>query len=126
MQPVKKVCSYLLLLTVLFSITPMQQLLKTPLLFKHYFEHQQRDPGIQVMRFLSMHYFGEDQKDNDQEQDMQLPFKKMNHCQLNYDFHSPVNAIKVVLPGCTNDYSLLPHQDLPDFFRGSLFKPPRA
>ncbi|HWW40039.1 hypothetical protein [Pedobacter sp.] len=49
-----------------------------PILIEHYQEHKQRDANISVMRFLSLHYWGEDLNDDDQEQDMKLPFKKVD------------------------------------------------
>jgi hypothetical protein len=58
--------------------TSIEQLLKLPVLFEHFAEHQQRDPRVNLAAFLSMHYWGHDLDDNDNDRDMQLPFKKVN------------------------------------------------
>lgn len=57
------------------SITEAHELLKIPVIFQHYIEHQQEDKGISITKFLSIHYLEGDIKDKDYERDMQLPFK---------------------------------------------------
>jgi len=64
-----------LILIVIHSLC-LHQVYKFPMLFIHFFEHQQRDNKISVLDFLSMHYWGQDLNDNDQDRDNQLPFKK--------------------------------------------------
>jgi hypothetical protein len=58
--------------------TSLDQFLKLPVLFEHFEEHQERDPQVNLLAFLSMHYWGQDLDDNDNARDMQLPFKKVN------------------------------------------------
>ncbi|WP_428229453.1 hypothetical protein [Flavobacterium sp.] len=48
-----------------------------PILLEHYKEHQQRQ-AVSFIDFLEMHYWGEDQNDNDTDRDMQLPFKHIS------------------------------------------------
>lgn len=43
------------------------------------------------MAFLSMHYFGKDLQDNDQKEDMKLPFKKIGASSHHVLFQSPVS-----------------------------------
>ncbi len=53
------------------------------------------------MAFLEMHYWGEDEKDNDADRDMQLPFKNLADHAISLVFvpfekpviHLPFNAI---------------------------------
>lgn len=61
---------------MLDSTSMYQVLLKSPFLFSHYKEHKTRDPQVSFVAFLSMHYWGQHPDDNDDERDMQLPFKK--------------------------------------------------
>ncbi|PTS97736.1 hypothetical protein DBR11_16635, partial [Pedobacter sp. HMWF019] len=89
--------------------------------------HKQRDAGISVMHFLSLHYWGEDLNDDDQEQDMKLPFKKVDSSfnqpaipLVKTRFNKPhicsINSIKPVFRDCM---FLQP-------FLESLFRPPQV
>lgn len=44
----------------------------------HFSEHRALNNEIGMFEFLSMHYLGNDLNDNDQDRDMQLPFKKVS------------------------------------------------
>ena len=61
---------------IFLNSTSLNQLFKVPFLFIHYQEHHQIDRQVSFYDFLSMHYWGTDLNDNDQDKDMQLPFKK--------------------------------------------------
>lgn len=50
-------------------------MLKLPVVYQHYKEHQQADKNISIAQFLAMHYLHGSPRDNDYERDMQLPFK---------------------------------------------------
>ena len=54
------------------------ELFKLPELLSHFSEHQARNKSISLFDFISMHYMGNDLDDNDQDRDMQLPFKKID------------------------------------------------
>jgi hypothetical protein len=54
------------------------ELFKLPELVMHFTEHRALNENIGVFDFISMHYLGNDINDNDQDKDMQLPFKKLN------------------------------------------------
>mgnify|MGYP005866589715 CR=1 FL=1 len=71
----KKHLGILLLLVYVNSTTEFYQLLKTPLLIVHYWEHLAEGEPMGVWNFMSMHYFNGDLRDEDYERDMQLPFK---------------------------------------------------
>jgi hypothetical protein len=60
---------------ILFTQTELNQLLKLPVFIRHFSEHQQKDPGISVIKFIAMHYYGNDMDDSDNATDEQLPFK---------------------------------------------------
>lgn len=50
-------------------------MLKLPVVFQHFAEHQQENKNISFIRFLDMHYMHGSPKDKDYDRDMQLPFK---------------------------------------------------
>lgn len=54
------------------------ELFKLPELMTHFSEHRTLNHNIGIFEFLSMHYLGNDLNDNDQDRDMQLPFKKVS------------------------------------------------
>lgn len=56
----------------------LNELCKLPALFTHYLEHHNADNSIDLIDFLAMHYAGDDLNDTDNDQDMQLPFKKVD------------------------------------------------
>lgn len=109
-------------------MTSLCQVYKVPLLLKHFAEHQSLNHSITFSDFLSMHYLGKDINDDDDEKDMQLPFKKVEAHTSNFVFvpdplvftfprtHLPVRAeYGPAVPQV--DYSTV---------LGSLFRPPRA
>ncbi|HOZ87275.1 MAG TPA: hypothetical protein PL029_05925 [Bacteroidia bacterium] len=63
------------LLLYIFTATECKQLFKFPVLLEHFAEHVRSDHNISFLDFLSMHYVGYDFNDNDEDRDMQLPFK---------------------------------------------------
>ena len=44
----------------------------------HFTEHQVADNTIGLFDFIYMHYIGDDMNSNDQDKDMELPFKKID------------------------------------------------
>ena len=72
----KHLLLYFLAFIVLATNTSVGELFKVPVLLNHFLEHRQRDHNIGLSQFMSMHYWGNDIKDNDTDRDMKLPFKK--------------------------------------------------
>lgn len=74
----RRVLAILFLSVYLISTTELVQLLKFPMLVEHYFEHKEKNPQINVMEFLALHYEGNHLEnhphDEDYEHDQQLPF----------------------------------------------------
>lgn len=58
--------------------TSFSEVFKLPHLVLHFQQHHQLNSQVGIIDFLSMHYFGEDLNDNDDEEDMKLPFKKIS------------------------------------------------
>lgn len=79
MLQVKRLIAILFLGTVLFSATPMHQLLKLPVLVQHFFEHRQTDQSLNFLAYLNEHYFSGEDQDKDYKRDQQLPFKSHDH-----------------------------------------------
>lgn len=75
----KRIGVHLLILIIVGANLSLDELAKLPFLMKHFVSHQHLDPSLTFMRFMEMHYFGQDLKDNDQQQDVKLPFKKITH-----------------------------------------------
>ncbi len=48
-------------------------------MFQHFEEHQNDNGNLGFVDFLAMHYWGDDINDSDDDRDMQLPFKKVDH-----------------------------------------------
>lgn len=64
----------------MLATTEAHQLLKLPVVFQHFVEHQQEDNSISFLQFLDIHYLHGSPKDADYDRDMQLPFKKSADC----------------------------------------------
>lgn len=62
----------------LFSTTQFSELLKLPLLFEHFQEHQQWDKTISFSNFLYIHYVEDDIPTPDHDRDMEMPFKMIH------------------------------------------------
>jgi hypothetical protein len=75
----KKLAAIFFLTTYLFSSTEAGELLKLPLVFRHFTEHKQENCRISLLQFLDMHYMHGSPKDKDFDRDMQLPFKSLAH-----------------------------------------------
>lgn len=126
---VKKVLLYILMLLMIGDGITGSQIVKLPNLYEHFREHQLRNPAVSFFDYLAMHYWGNDINDNDDEQDMKLPFKKVDS----------VNPAFLYLPGrpitFSDSYTFWPvDADFPlehadPYFNPagkSLFRPPKA
>ena len=124
---VRKVGGHLAVFLLLFCNMSLYQLVKLPILVQHYQEHRQRDQSVDLLDFLSMHYWGKDINDNDQEKDNQLPFKAFNKETLEH-FSTPVKtfALKSVIYFFKSTFLLTGETYLPDPKLAALFRPPRA
>lgn len=93
----KKYITFFLILSYMFSMTELHQLLKTPLLVEHYYEHNDKTK-LSVLDFLEMHYLHGNIKDADQDKDMKLPFK-------NFQDNHP--NVVLSLPETTNFFNFI-------------------
>lgn len=60
---------------MLISQTPVQQVLKLPVLVEHLREHKEENVSISLLDFIQLHYFSGNPKDKDYDRDQQLPFR---------------------------------------------------
>lgn len=110
------------------DMTELHQLFKLPILFEHFAEHKERNTTVSFVDFLAMHYWGDDLDDNDDDRDMQLPFKKADVHIAHTIFLPAVRTLNLrasVQPVITSypDYT---SQYCPDRALSSPFRPPCA
>ncbi|WP_343707006.1 hypothetical protein [Flavobacterium sp.] len=124
----RKLIVYIFIFLIASNSSFVQQFYKLPILIEHYQEHRQL-MDLSFIDFLSMHYWGEDLKDNDADRDMQLPFKTISNSSFHFVF---ILHDKDLLPVPFN--LELPQSKIPtyrsDLFSDpnllSLFRPPIA
>jgi len=125
---VQKRIIYIFIFLIASNSSFVQQFYKLPILIEHFQEHQKLQ-NVSFVDFLSMHYWGEDLNDNDDDRDMKLPFKTINNSSPNFVF---ILDDKDLLPVPLN--LDLPQSKIPtyrsDLFSDpnllSLFRPPIA
>jgi hypothetical protein len=124
----KKWAAILLFSIYALGTTALDQLLRVPLLVKHYIGHRAENPGMTISTFIRMHYIEEQQYDADYAQDMELPFKKADtHCIiLPSILPDPIITVYHKLTFPSPKYFLFDDQYTPLTEKDALLKPPRA
>lgn len=89
----KAYISKILIIVYLFSATEASQLLKLPLLFSHFVEHQQKEPSMSFGEFLHHHYAIDHGDDGDAATDNKLPFKSHDQC---WSFVFPISIFHTI------------------------------
>ena len=74
----------------------MHELLRLPLLVSHFLHHKAEQPGMDMAKFLALHYTDDHPNDQDEEEDNDLPFKEgqLQHVDPGY-FNSTPETIPV-------------------------------
>ena len=108
--------------------TAIREVLKIPQLISHFDQHHALNPQISFIDFLEMHYYGEDLDDNDDEEDMKLPFKKIDGHHV-LSIGGPTEKFVQLKVACLNlltkcNFSYQLAYSNPTF--GILFRPPIA
>ncbi|CAG5016194.1 hypothetical protein DYBT9275_05495 [Dyadobacter sp. CECT 9275] len=113
---------------MILDTTSLYQIFKIPSLVTHFVEHKALNQEISFMDFLSMHYWGEDINDNDDEKDMQLPFKKFEIQHTSLDFFPCISSFQFKSPGWPVKVNYGPERPQGHYNAalGSLFRPPQA
>jgi hypothetical protein len=124
---VKRFLIYIILLIIGADAVSLDQLNKIPLFIQHYNKHKQINDHLSLYSFVSMHYLGHDLKDNDAEDDMKLPFKKID----NHHIHTLFLQNKAMVAAI--DYNFIEHEITrykntyhPDPSISAPFRPPCA
>lgn len=126
----KKVTAILLFAIYCLTATELGQLLKLPKLMEHFAEHAHEDAGVTFTDFLAMHYSPDAPKDEDYEEDKQLPFKEHNtSAGTNWIVFTPVTSSVIFTPTNANaaEHFILYSED---FISSSLsvlvWQPPKS
>lgn len=104
------------------------EMFKMPQLVSHFLQHKSLNSDVSFLDFLDMHYFGEDLQDNDDEEDMKLPFKKIEGQSI-ISFAIPAKYLVVQRVKCFLVNSSKPNKQSPDHcdpIPGCLFRPPKV
>jgi len=94
---VGKALLYIVYVTLFLNTASLDQFHKLPKLVSHYLEHEQTKQGLSIFQFIAMHYWGNDNNDQDNERDMQLPCKKIDVNNI-HSFTVPTGKTVVIVP----------------------------
>ena len=124
----KHIAGIFLISIYMFSFAELHNLLKIPILFEHYKEHQQLKPGISFWSFIKLHYLDPIVVDDDYQRDQQLPFRDTDCClmtlasvceclQIAVEIDKPAEIVK--------EFHLFNEVNKPQFISFDIFQPPR-
>ncbi len=121
-----RIARFLLFLVLVQSIQ-FGEILKAPLLVAHFIQHIKLYPKTTVYGFIKMHYIDKTVVDADYAQDMQLPFKTVDHHLLAMQLSLPPLIIQMVKLSNHIVKTKLPSQvfDPPSSFPAKIFQPPK-
>ena len=124
----RKLIPILLLLFVTTSATDIIQFMKLPALTSHFFEHKANSSHLSFVDFLMMHYTGHDHNDQDQEKDMQLPFKDMHHfsqSMYSWSIQKRINPFDLIIQSQRS--AIVIYDEYSDYstFTSSIWQPPK-
>jgi hypothetical protein len=114
-----------MLLIYLVSSTEVHELVRLPLLVKHYQEHKEQVTGITFWEFLVMHYKTDVPHDD---QDTRLPFKTCHHSLASTALAVTSQRITLTIPlPVVVKQELSSHHSIPQAsYLEEIFQPPRA
>ncbi|HEX6914327.1 MAG TPA: hypothetical protein VF145_03755 [Chitinophagaceae bacterium] len=118
--------SAILLMMLLLSTTEVEQLFRLPLLVEHLVSHIESDERFRVSEFFAIHYLGQD-NDSDDQEDSRLPFKTFdgNHLGFVYLGHSPVKLSPFSAAAAGRYRPALGGANLPGY-SADIFHPPQT
>lgn len=124
----RRVIPILLLLFVTISSTDVIQFMKLPTLTSHFFEHKANSRHLTFVDFLMMHYTGHDHNDQDQEKDMQLPFKDMHHfsqSMYSWSIQKRINPFDLIIQSQRSAIVIFDEYSDYSTFTSSIWQPPK-
>lgn len=125
----KRLFAIFFLVVYVFTATELNQLLKAPKFVEHFIEHQKLDSTVSLSDFLYMHYTGHDINDNDQAQDMQLPFKSPGNYATPNLASIPVSQDTInlsLIPVDTENQLVYKRLNFTSSFLSSIWQPPKS
>lgn len=121
----RKIIAILFLSLLSITATEADELLKLPLLAKHYHQHSQADSHVSLLDFLVEHYSGNHGNDADSKEDAQLPFKTVNEAVYSSIFLEPLLPEQKTGPAAFSlTFPLLNVELDLDEFNVDIFHPP--
>ena len=123
----QKVSAIFFISVMLLSQTPLQQVLKLPVLIEHFKEHKKQTSSVSFVDFIQLHYFSGNPKDQDYDRDQQLPFRSDAVIVFDSNTEIPDHHFKIaVLPDLKEkSYPLLDITSLPDSHGFDIWQPPK-
>lgn len=104
----------------------VNQGVKLPALFSHFSEHQNRNTALTFPEYLALHYGDETPNDQDDQRDMELPFKKITSSPLTLACVAvPADLLTAPWPEHLNYFCSTDTDFLTKLLLNSLFRPPR-
>ncbi|WP_346086814.1 hypothetical protein [Sphingobacterium ginsenosidimutans] len=124
----KRIFLYIFLFLVIGESTMLSQLAKLPKLYQHFTIHNEIGPPLSLMEFLSMHYWGQDLPDNDEQEDMKLPFKKYDLTAFSFVFVSnhKLHFYKPPQVAFIKAFGLAKPDNYSQSYISALFRPPQV
>lgn len=124
---VRKVAAILFFSVILLAQTPVQQVLKLPILIEHFKEHR-ADKDISFLEFIKLHYFSGNPKDSDYDRDQQLPFRANDVILMSSTVVLPAQIVPAAPPLLFREktYVLLKPTGLPSLHSFDIWQPPRS
>jgi hypothetical protein len=124
---VRKVSAIFFLSVMLLSQTPLQQVLRLPVLAIHYTEHKAENNHISFAAFMVLHYFSGHTKDKDYDRDMQLPFRSKEVVLINSTVVVPELVVADFTPPAYQEKPFCPFYSasLRSFPLPDIWQPPR-
>ncbi len=124
----RKLIPILLFLFVTISATDLIQFMKLPALTSHFLEHKANSSHLSFVDFLMMHYTGHDHNDQDQEKDMQLPFKDMHHfsqSMYSWSIQQRINPFDLIIQSQRSAIVIFDEYSDYSTFTSSIWQPPK-
>ena len=113
-----------LLAILVFTQTPVGQLLRLPLLVEHFMGHQKKD-GVSFRSFLEDHY-SSDHNDADSPEDDKLPFKSIKFYSVGYAIVPSAIKANAIAPAPVDKKIVFTEVYAPHRHLVSIFRPPRV
>jgi len=123
----KQATAIIFLLIYLSAATELHQLLRLPVFFKHYQEHKQFNTSINLIDFITLHYFNSEHTDADAHHE--LPFNNNDCVTVALSLvilpanstEPPANVVRSILAPI-----LYRDLEFSSRFHFSIWQPPRA